>query len=239
MNIGIDSDKKFFKFTNEANPDAGVQGGQRASEDPLALQRSLLVYSGHKSPFQSSNSDWTRTQRRLYHRVLSGLEMAKRSNDYPRVMVLTSSSDSGDIHRSFDVLKKRIRRKYGRFEYLSVKELTKEGFKHLHIIYRGRFISQKWLSEAWEEIHKAKIVWISRLSSWKYARHLARYYIKEAIGRFWSSWNWVYRGFTKDWKRLVHEKGFLALNYWHRWLRNWTPETKMDQPQLFDIMDSG
>lgn len=158
--------------------------------------------------------------------------MAKRSNDYPRVMVLTSSSDSGDIHRSFDVLKKRIRRRYGRFEYLSVKEHTKEGFDHLHIVYRGRFMSQKWLSESWNEIHKAKIVWISQLSSWKYARHLARYYIKEAIGRFWSSWNWVYRGFLKDWKRLVHEKGFNALNYWHRWLRNWTPETKMFQDKL-------
>jgi len=171
---------------------------------------------------------------------MSGFEVAKRSNDHSRTMVLTSSLDSDvDIHRSFEALKKRIRRRYGRFEYTVVKEETREGLLHLHIVYRGRFISQQWLSEAWNEIHKAKIVWITRLYSWKLAKHLARYFLKEGKGRFWSSWNWVYRGFIRDWKRLVHEKGFRALDYWHRWLRHWTPKTKMDQPKLFDLFDIG
>jgi len=140
--------------------------------------------------------------------------------------VLTSSDDNSDIHHSFEILKKRIRRRYGRFEYISVKEHSKNGLVHLHIAYRGRYMSQKWLSDTWSEIHKAKIVWIAELYSWKYARHLARYFIKEGFGRFWSSWSWVYRGFLKDWKRLVHEKGSTALVYWHRWLKTWTPEVK-------------
>jgi hypothetical protein len=93
-------------------------------------------------------------------------------------------------------------------------------------------MSQRWLSESWNEIHSAKIVWIAKLYTWRFAKHLARYFIKEGFGRFWPSWNWVYRGFIKDWKRLVHEKGFNALAYWQRWLRMWTPTTEMFQDTL-------
>jgi len=210
--------------------------GQRASEDLSPLERSgaerkatSLVVSCHKSPFQSS---WTRAQKRLFHRVLSGIEMAKRSNDYLRVLTLTSSLDSGDFHGDFEVLKKRIRRKFGRFEYVAVKEHTKEGLVHLHLVYRGRFMSQKWLSETWEEVHGAKIVWIARLYTWKLAKHLARYFVKEGVGRFWMSWGWVYRGFVRDWKRLVSEKGFKALAYWHSWLRNRTLGKPLSQASL-------
>lgn len=189
-----------------------------SAEDP----QSLLVYSGHKSPFHSS---WTKTQRRLYHRVMSGFEMAKRSNDYVRVLTLTSSPDYHNepkaFHRDFEKLKKRIRRKYGRFEYVAVKELSKEALIHLHLVYRGQFISQKWLSDTWNEVHQAPIVWIARLYTWKLAKHLARYFIKEGFGRYWTTWKWVYKGFVKDWKRLVHVKGLLALAYWHQWLWSW------------------
>jgi len=235
--LDVDSGIKTLPYRNviEPSPDAesGVQGerGHRASEDlsPLAIQASL-VYSSHKSPFKT---EWNKKQRRLYHRVLSGFEFAKKQGDYIRVLTLTSSLDSSkDIHHSFEILKKRIRRKCGKFEYACVKELTKDGLEHLHIVYRGPYLSQKWLSDAWNDIHKAKIVWIARLYSWILAKHLARYFIKEGVGRFWSSWNWVYRGFLKDWKRLVHEKGFMALNYWHRWLMTWTPETIMFQDKL-------
>lgn len=194
---------------------------------------SLLVVSGHNSPFPSSNSAWTKTQRRLYHRVLSGFELAKRSDDYIRVLTLTSSPNSGDFHKDFEKLKKRIRRKFGRFEYIAVKEHTKEGLTHLHLVYRGHFMSQRWLSDTWNELHGAKIVWIAKLYTWKLAKHLAKYFIKEGFGRFWTSWGWVYKGFVGDWKRLVHEKGFMALNYWHRWLRIFEKHTNMLQQTLF------
>jgi len=161
--------------------------------------------------------------------------MAKRSNDYLRVLTLTSSPDSGDFHRDFEVFKKRIRRKFGRFEYVAVKEHTKDGLVHLHLVYRGGFMPQSWLSETWEEVHGAKIVWIAKLYTWKLAKHLARYFIKEGFGRYWTSWVWVYKGFVGDWKRLVHERGFNALSYWHRWLRNWTPKTEMFQDKLFNL----
>lgn len=194
---------------------------------------SSFIVRGDKSPFQSS---WSRTQKRLYHRAMSGFEMAKRSNDFVRVMVLTSSpeSDPDKFHRHFEAFKKRIRRKFGRFEYVAVKEHTKTGLVHLHLMYRGRYISQEWLSDTWNEVHKAPVVWIAKLYSWRLAKHLARYFIKEGFGRFWNSWQWVYRGFMKDWHRIVSEKGRIrALGYWHRWLWIWTPEVEMFQDKLF------
>jgi len=218
-----------YQALHDAIQDAerGVQGeeGQRALEElpPLA---SSLVYSGHKSPFQS---EWTKTQRRLYHRTLSGFEFAKRFGDQIRVLTLTSSPDSPDIHHSFEVFKKRIRRKFGRFEYLSVKEHTKDGLVHLHICYRGCFMPQSWLSASWNEIHRAKIVYIAKLRSWNLAKHLARYFIKEGFGRFWSSWSWVYRGYLKDWKKIVSRHGLKAIAYWHVWLRGWSPSVSTTQ----------
>jgi hypothetical protein len=92
---------------------------------------------------------------------------------------------------------------------------------------------QSWLSEQWNEIHKAKIVWVARLYTWKLAKHLAKYFIKEGFGRFWTSWKWVYRGFTKDWHGFVKVYGFDALKYWQRWLRNWCSTNPSSQILLF------
>lgn len=95
---------------------------------------------------------------------------------------------------------------------------------------------QSWLSKEWSEIHKAKVVWIAKLYTWKLAKHLARYFIKEGFGRFWNSWNWVYRGFIRDWRGFVKTYGFNALMYWHRWLRNWSPLKPGSQvPLFFDV----
>jgi hypothetical protein len=159
--------------------------------------------------------------------------LARKQGDHIRVITLTSTPGSTvDIHRSFEKLKKRIRRRYGKFEYGAVKELTRSGLLHLHIVYRGRFMAQKWLSATWEEIHGAPVVWIARLFTWKLAKHLARYFIKEGVGRFWTSWNWVYRGFVQDWRRVVAEYGDRAVAYWHRWLRSWEPSKPLIQVKL-------
>jgi len=189
----------------------GGDNGGRASCLGGSPPSSLVLVSVHKSPFKST---WSKAQKRLYHRVLSGFECAKRVGDHVRVMTLTSSPEYTDIHRSFDRLRKRIRRLYGRFEYCCIKEHTKEGLEHLHLVYRGKFIPQKWLSDTWNDIHGAKIVWIAQLYTWKLAKHLGRYFIKEGVGRFWMSWGWVYRGFVGDWKVIVSKYGKFALRFW-------------------------
>lgn len=191
-------------------------------------QASSFIVSVRKSPFESAEltsqfkSDWTKKQKRLYHRVLSGFEIAKQLKDRVRVIELgTDQKDQDhDIHRDFTVLVKRIRREFGRFEYMAVKELSpKNKLLHLHIVYRGSYIPQKWLSDQWAELHNAPVVWIAELYSWKYAKHVARYFIKEGVGRFWGSWGWVYRGFCRDWRKMIKRYGQRAISFWKWWLR--------------------
>ena len=178
---------------------------------------SLLDCGGHKSPFSSSKqreNQWSRKQRRAYHRVLSGLEVARAFNERVRFITLTSSPSSPeDIHSSFSKLVKRIRRLYGKFEYFAVREETSSGLIHVHLLYRGSYIPRDWLSSVWAEIHKAPIVWIrevdlKRDSKKKIAGYLVKYLAKNLLGRFWASWNWVFRGFVKFWKMIIEHYGY-------------------------------
>jgi hypothetical protein len=141
-------------------------------------------------------------------------------------MTLTSSPSSPlDIHHSFRVLKERIRRRWA-FEYLCVTETTSGCLLHLHIAFRGGFIPQGWISVNWEQIHGAPIVWVSRMKEGRgAARYLAKYLGKEVLGRFWSSWGWIYRGWAKNrrlmWKAFAENgsvggfPAFLKVWRWH------------------------
>jgi hypothetical protein len=151
---------------------------------------------------------------------MSGIEVARQRKQHIRVLTLTSGPSSpSDIHASFEVLVKRIRRKFGRFEYLAVEEHTREGLLHLHLLAHGTYIPQDWLSDVWQEIHGAPVVWIARLFSFRLASHLARYLVKEGAGaRFWTSWGFVFRGFVGFWRSLVHRYQDRALFEWKLWL---------------------
>ena len=182
---------------------------------------SSLDFSSHNSPLLISplsdkkhKKEWSRKQKRCYHRALSGLEVAHSLNEHVRFITLTSSPSSPhDIHRSFSKLVKRIRRTFGRFEYFAVKEQTSNGLIHIHLLYRGPFIPQSWLSDIWGEIHGAPIVWIREVnlrkdSKKKIASYLVKYLAKDPLGRFWASWNWVFRGFVKFWKMIIECYGY-------------------------------
>ena len=93
------------------------------------------------------------------------------------MMTLTSSRESGgDIHRSWEALKQRIRRGYHRkrkqvskFEYVLVR--TNEGVKGvLHVLFYGTFISHGWLSRVWKDIHGVSVVWLKEVRKRKRRR---------------------------------------------------------------------
>ena len=148
--------------------------------------------------------------RRCYHRVMSGLERGGRL----RFLTLTSSPESTkDIEASFRALYMRAKRRGLIQGYIKVPELTKEGRVHLHILFRGEYISQKLISKWWEEIHRAKIVDIRavkpRGGKRRVAAYVAKYMSKEGAGRYSWSWGWVWKGFCKDWQ--------LWKRYWSHW----------------------
>lgn len=143
------------------------------------------------------------------------------------MVTLTSGPSSPlDIHRSFRRLVARIRRRFD-FQYFCVQETTQSGLVHLHLLYRGSFIPQAWLSQMWQTVHNAQVVWIARIKRKRgCASYLCKYLSKEVLGRCWSSWEWIYRGWRWAWSnlkdglgrsRLFRVKGLLV-ELWRRHL---------------------
>jgi len=98
--------------------------------------------------------------------------------------------------------------------YIKVPELTKEGRLHLHILYRGSYVSQKLLSVWWSQIHQSQVVdirmWRPYRGKKPTASYMAKYMSKESAGRYSWSWGWVWRGFAGHWT--------LYKKWWHTWL---------------------
>lgn len=65
--------------------------------------------------------------------------------------------------RLVGALAQRIRRNYGKIEYMRVLEVTKKGWPHYHLLARCPFIPQKELSTHWAELSGAPIVDIRKV----------------------------------------------------------------------------
>jgi len=142
----------------------------------------------------------TQKSRRCYHRVMSGLERGGSL----RFLTLTSSLEApDDIQRSWRKLYMRMLRRGLITGYIKVPELTSGGKNHLHILFRGSYVSQKLLSRWWGEIHKSPVVDIRSYRPFGgkkgVASYMAKYMSKESAGRYSWSWGWVWRGFCRHW----------------------------------------
>lgn len=82
-------------------------------------------------------------------------------------------------------------------EFMAIFEKTRLGEPHLHIVQRGAFISQKWLSLQLEELIGAKIVDIRYVRNQKkVALYVSKYVGKEphqfgSLKRYWRSKNFL------------------------------------------------
>lgn len=72
----------------------------------------------------------------------------------------------------------RVERRFGRIEYLAVVERQKRGSAHVHVVYRGPYIPQQWLSRVAAECGFGRIADIRR-SNPQLMRYLAKYLTKE------------------------------------------------------------
>ena len=142
-----------------------------------------------------------RRARRFYQRYFTGVGVGGSL----RVLTLTSSDTAVylqyDIHKHFRALVMRLRRRYGRFEYIGVVE-TKGDRVHLHLVFRGEYMAQAMISSMWQEIHSSPVVDIRAV--WG-ARGGARYlvkYLAKATSRYWASYEWVFKGWV-GWSHRV------------------------------------
>ena len=155
--------------------------------------------------------------RRMYHRVMSGLERQENV----RLLTLTSSPESGDFQKDFRMLSMRLKRRGLVENYIRCPELTETGLRHDHILFRGSYIEQAYLSYLWAEIHHAPVVDIRRVGGrHRLACYLANYLAKSPAGRYSYSWGWVWKGFARSWAILKRASRDLGWNY-RQLLTNW------------------
>lgn len=98
--------------------------------------------------------------------------------------------------------------------YIKCPEHTLDGKIHLHILFRGAYISQLLLSRWWAQIHNSPVVDIRAIrprgTKSRIANYMAKYMAKELSGRYSWSWGWVWRGFASHWT--------LYKRWWWSWL---------------------
>jgi hypothetical protein len=158
--------------------------------------------------------------------LMSGLTVGKSRRERLRFMTLTSSPEAKvrNLNADFRALKMRIYRKF-HFKMKYWKIRTNEGNGVVHIVYRGKYIPQKWLSDQWAEIHKSPIVDIRSLyESRKGLKGLVFYLVgnylaKQSFERMSWGYSWVFPAFVNCRKRLIEKYGFRqALYLWRRLL---------------------
>jgi hypothetical protein len=151
---------------------------------------------------------WSPKQKRAYHRIKSGVRVAeiKKKKHLLKHLILTSSPEGGkqNICSDFQTLRKRIQRKFGYLlPYCMVH--TNEGNGVLHVLYYGSYLPQKWVSDAWDEIHKSDYIFIKEVPD-NVAKYVVTQYIANQQTAFqrcsWSQ-NWVCRGFVREWKNIL------------------------------------
>ena len=207
------------------------------------MLHSLLVRNLHNLPFKTSRDavlpgrgPWGPKARRWYQRLLSGVTHHTANRRRLRVMTLTTSLEARDraldVNDSFQVLRKRILRRWPRAGFQYWKLRTSEGQGVLHIIYSGPYIPQAWLSRSWEEIHLSPIVYLQQLrgKGKRMTNYLMNHYLPShdsprLYSRMSWSWGWVFRGFVGAWKWTYRTAStfYGALATWNRLMRRDDP----------------
>lgn len=111
---------------------------------------------------------------------------------------LTPEQAREQIARAWNVALHRLRRRYKkRIEYFVVVETTKSGWPHLHILLRGPWIDQAYLSKVMKELIDAPIVDIRKIDNKGRAVAYVSKYISKSPARFGKmrTW-WRSRGYS-------------------------------------------
>jgi hypothetical protein len=171
---------------------------------------------------KKSHKPWIPQQKRVYHRLMSLLQYWF-SNGYQVLWFMLSSSPESsyeEINKHYTVLKKRMEREFGyaNTEHALIKTTEGYGVYHGLIAYKTQegekgncfYIPQTWISDNWNDIHKASYVWIKRVKKGKISqRKISCYCVSQYCANQnaleYISWSWK-RGLggalVKTWKEL-------------------------------------
>ena len=103
-------------------------------------------------------------------------------------------------------------------QYMCVFEATKRGQPHMHILWRGGYIDQRWLSKQMRLRIGAPVVWVSLIrNKQKAAEYCGKYFSKRPIRfgntkRYWRSFCYLAESETARKKRLKAGSWFYCVD---------------------------
>jgi len=167
----------------------------------------------------------SKKQKRAFHRVKSGVRVAQILKQPVKHLVLTTSpqGSSHNIANDFQVLRKRIHRKFGvLLPYFMVR--TNEGNGVLHVLYRTKqYLPQRWLSYHWNDIHLSSYVYVKEPPK-DVARYVVTQYVADQGTSYqrcsWSQ-SWVCKGFVKQWKAIIRSTSDWKNQYFYEYPRKY------------------
>jgi hypothetical protein len=226
-----------FQEPIQGGIDASGKEGFKESSGPEARETpqgsSLLVLN------YGDSSTLGRKRRSTYQRLMTLLTRWEHQRRSIIRMDLTTpkGSDPSKLFDRFEELIRRIKQKTGVADIQYWKMTTREGNGVIHSILAGDvslYVDQKWLSEEWEKIHGAIIVYVKRyrsgsLSRGRVSRYLVSQYMAGQDAQAHVSWTWKTTfnvPIVKFWKQFkaasrgLHIKKIV--NYWDRLIREET-----------------
>jgi len=203
-----------------------------SSEDPKKLNRSCLLDNTSTSRRWSSNKE--KVKARFWQRIQSFISKMKsqRIKGYRfAFLTLTSSmeSDNKYILNHWEILRKRINRKYGKIWYFAVRETNEKGdLIHLHILFYAPYISISWISTQWSDIHKAEIAYIEGIHDGQMQDKILGYmskYISKGMSEESEANKGIYQLTVKRYKLIVkrytYSRFFPALALAWKYFKNY------------------
>jgi len=148
-----------------------------------------------------------RRRARFWHRLFTGAEAADRL----RFLTLNSSDESIvlgiNVLKSFSKLVKRIRRKYGEFEYFGVVACDENEplREHVHVICKGVFMPQREIEDMWIGVHRSIKPYIEAVDDVTgAARYIGKYLHMQSyrVRKYIMSAGWVFPGWVSWSKRF-------------------------------------
>ncbi len=186
--VGAEGPASLVQYSHSPSTSEGEYGGEGDTSFPfgcLAPSPPELTAPG-SCP---ARLRWSRQQKRVYQESMSYLTFWQ-AHGYMVLWVMLSSAVPGGLQtltRHFQRLREEIERKLGfeGLEFLAVKTREGNGVIHGYLAWKGArvfYIPQVWLSQTWERIHGARVVWVAKVKPGKGHRSkLSRYIVSQYL----------------------------------------------------------
>jgi len=184
----------------------------------VSLHLLYMVKVAHFLVLFMFDYNWSRKTKRVYRNIRSWCNerLAARAQLLRVDLTTAVPGDNLFLKRHFQELRRRVEHRYGYvIDYFKIETSEGNGVYHMiwAIVHKTPvYISQKWLSDQWADIHKSPIVYIKRMKTFKasigrVANYLVAQYLagQSAIVRVSYSWWRAKVAIVRGWNTLYRE----------------------------------